>query len=61
MPGTPGLQLREERKRRMMKEKMKTRRTTMMSREKELQLDECVRERETGRCVCFRGETVRHS
>lgn len=46
MPGTLGLQLREERKRRMMKEKMKTRRTTMTSREEELQLDECVRERD---------------
>lgn len=44
-PGTRALQLREERKRRMMKERMKTRRRTTTSRVEELRLDE----RE---CVC---------
>lgn len=48
-PGTPALQLREERKRRMMKERTKTRRTTTTSREEELRLDE--RER-LSVCVC---------
>lgn len=46
MPGTPALQLREERRRTRMRARMKRRRRTMTSRDEELQLGERVLERE---------------